>query len=52
MKYKQVGNCAYCDAERGVNVPWGMAPQGWADMKDRHDAGHPENPTPLLTLAE
>lgn len=43
MKYKQVGNCPYCDSERGITTPWGMSPQGWADLKDRHDAGHPEN---------
>lgn len=43
MKYKQTGNCPYCDAERGVQTIWGMSPQGWADLKERHDAGHPEN---------
>lgn len=33
--------CAYCDGERGVPSHWGMAPEGWARMKEDHDAGHP-----------
>ncbi len=38
LKY---GSCAYCDAERGLNSTWGLSPEGWAAMKDDHDAGHP-----------
>lgn len=36
------GNCAYCDSERtGQSSGWGMGPDGWAQMKAAHDAGHP-----------
>lgn len=41
MKILPLGNCPYCDAERGINSAWGMSPQGWIDMKNEHDAGHP-----------
>lgn len=41
MSKLPTGNCPYCDAARGVNSAWGMSPQGWGDMKDEHDAGHP-----------
>ena len=33
-------HCPYCDSERGVNIPWGMSPSGWAEMQQRHNAGH------------
>jgi len=36
------GNCAFCDEQRGMSSVWGMSPEGWANMKDNHDAGHPE----------
>jgi len=41
MKKLPTGNCPYCDSERGINTAWGMSPQGWGNMKDDHDAGHP-----------
>lgn len=47
MKYTQTGNCPYCDSERGISNIWAMSPQGWANLKERHDAGHPEN-TPTV----
>lgn len=49
MKYTTVGMCPFCDSERGVTTAWGMSPQGWADLKDKHDHEHPENGTPPAT---
>ncbi len=40
------GNCPYCDAENGSTSGWGMSPEGWANYKKNHDAGHPTPPTP------
>ena len=37
-----VGNCPYCDAEQGVNGGWSMSPEGFAEMKRKHDEGHPK----------
>ena len=36
------GNCPYCDAEAHRNSSWGFSPEGWADIKRKHDKGHPE----------
>lgn len=30
--------CPYCP---GPPFGWGMEPEGWAEMKRQHDAGHP-----------
>lgn len=46
MKYTTQGNCPYCDAERGINTPWAMHPDGMQRLKESHDAGHPENTPP------
>ena len=37
------GNCPYCDAERGEGGAWGMSPEGMAELKKKHDNGHPEH---------
>lgn len=52
MKYEQQGNCPYCDADRGINTPWGMHPQEMDELKKRHDAGHSENSIPLTTASK
>ena len=33
-------NCPYCQAEEGYPGGWGMSPQGWEDMKEKHDKYH------------
>lgn len=43
MKYTTPGNCPYCDGEMGYRSAWGMNPNSLADLKARHDNGHPEN---------
>jgi hypothetical protein len=36
-------DCPYCPDEPGVvSGGWGMSPEGYAQFKQRHDAGHPE----------
>jgi hypothetical protein len=47
MKYEIAGNCPYCDSERGINTPWAMSLEGMMSLKERHDAGHPENEKPM-----
>lgn len=42
---KHPTSCAYCQSEAGIYSPWGMSPEGWANMKIRHDADHkPDSP--------
>lgn len=43
MKILPLGNCPYCDADTNTDIvsSWGMSPQGWINMKNEHDAGHP-----------
>ena len=51
MKYKTQGNCPYCDSEIcGYSGGWAMSPCGFAEMKRKHDLGHPEN-EPILTTS-
>lgn len=38
MKHPE--SCAYCQEELGVYSPWGMSPEGWANMKIRHESEH------------
>lgn len=49
MKKLPTGNCPYCDAERGINSVWGMSSEGWGNMKDEHDAGHPRYEQQILS---
>lgn len=35
-----LGECPYCDAERGRNGGWGGSPEMFARFKREHDTGH------------
>lgn len=35
------GNCPYCDSAQGFPSAWGLHPNGWTELKEQHDKGHP-----------
>lgn len=45
MKYTTKGNCPFCDSEtsgQGIGG-WGMSPEGWGQLQERHNQNHSEN---------
>jgi hypothetical protein len=40
MYMKDPQNCPYCQSEIGITQPWGLAPQGWINMKIIHNKEH------------
>lgn len=38
---KDPNNCPYCESElQGHSRPWGMGPEGWNSMREKHEKEH------------
>ena len=43
--------CPYCEAEYfGSSSGWAMHPDAMRELKERHDAGHPENEKSITSV--